>query len=189
EANAKFGYSAKKTLDIAQALYERHKVISYPRTSSNYVTEQNIDGMHKVLHMLKTSSYKELAEGGRPSLVHVGNKAVCNPTRVEDHHAILPTLRRPGTLSKEEQNVYDLVIRRFLSHFYPAAEYKQHTVLTEVEGETFKTNVKELLSLGWKVCLPGDDGAKSASGRGKKKDEEEETEDLVSEPFQIDKER
>ncbi|MDU2242018.1 MAG: DNA topoisomerase 3 [Paenibacillus sp.] len=189
EANAKFGYSAKKTLDIAQALYERHKVISYPRTSSNYVTEQNIDGMHKVLHMLKSSSYKELAEGGRPSLVHVGNKAVCNPTRVEDHHAILPTLRRPGTLSKEEQNVYDLVIRRFLSHFYPAAEYKQHTVLTEVEGETFKTNVKELLSLGWKVCLPGDDGAKSASGRGKKKDEEEETEDLVSEPFQIDKER
>lgn len=189
EANAKFGYSAKKTLDIAQALYERHKVISYPRTSSNYVTEQNIDGMHKVLHMLKSSSYKELAEGGRPNLVHVGNKAVCNPTRVEDHHAILPTLRRPGTLSKEEQNVYDLVIRRFLSHFYPAAEYKQHTVLTEVESETFKTNVKELLSLGWKVCLPGDDGAKSGSGRGKKKDEEEESEDLVSEPFQIDKDR
>ncbi|MNO12707.1 DNA topoisomerase 3 [compost metagenome] len=189
EANAKFGYSAKKTLDIAQALYERHKVISYPRTSSNYVTEQNIDGMHKVLHMLKSSSYKELAEGGRPNLVHVGNKAVCNPTRVEDHHAILPTLRRPGTLSKEEQNVYDLVIRRFLSHFYPAAEYKQHTVLTEVESETFKTNVKELLSLGWKVCLPGDDGTKSGSSRGKKKDEEEESEDLVSEPFQIDKDR
>lgn len=189
EANAKFGYSAKKTLDIAQALYERHKVISYPRTSSNYVTEQNIDGMHKVQHMLKSSSYKELAEGGRPSLVHVGNKSVCNPSRVEDHHAILPTLRRPGTLSKEEQNVYDLVIRRFLSHFYPAAEYKQHTVLTEVEGETFKTNVKELLSLGWKVCLPGDDGTKSSGGRGKKKEEEEETEELVSEPFQVDKDR
>ncbi|MEG6589782.1 DNA topoisomerase 3 [Paenibacillus barengoltzii] len=189
EANAKFGYSAKKTLDIAQALYERHKVISYPRTSSNYVTEQNIDGMHKVLHMLKSSSYKELAEGGRPNLVHVGNKAVCNPSRVEDHHAILPTLRRPGTLSKEEQNIYDLVIRRFLSHFYPAAEYKQHTVLTEVDGETFKTNVKELLSLGWKVCLPGDDGAKAGKGRGKKKDEEEETEELISEPFEIDRNR
>jgi len=189
EANAKFGYSAKKTLDIAQALYERHKVISYPRTSSNYVTEQNIDGMHKVLHMLKSSSYKELAEGGRPNLVHVGNKAVCNPSRVEDHHAILPTLRRPGTLSKEEQNIYDLVIRRFLSHFYPAAEYKQHTVLTEVEGETFKTNVKELLSLGWKVCLPGDDGAKAGKGRAKKKDEEEETEELISEPFEIDRNR
>lgn len=185
EANAKYGYSAKKTLDLAQALYERHKVISYPRTSSNYVTEQNIDGMHKVLHMLKSTPYQALAEGGNPKHVHVGNKSVCNPTKVEDHHAILPTLKRAGGLSKEEQNIYDLVIRRFLSHFYPAAEYKQHTVLTEVEGETFKTNVKELLSLGWKVCLPGDDGSKS--GRGKKKEDEEDAEELVSEPFQIDR--
>ncbi|MFD1175703.1 DNA topoisomerase 3 [Paenibacillus puldeungensis] len=188
EANAKYGYSAKKTLDLAQALYERHKVISYPRTSSNYVTEQNIDGMHKVLHMLKSTPYQALAEGGNPRLVHVGNKSVCNPTKVEDHHAILPTLKRAGGLSKEEQNIYDLVIRRFLSHFYPPAEYKQHTVLTEVEGETFKTNVKELLSLGWKVCLPGDEGSKS-SGRGKKKEDEEDTEELVSEPFQIDRDK
>lgn len=184
DANAKYGYSAKKTLDLAQALYERHKVISYPRTNSNYVTEQNIDGMHKALHMLKSSPYQQLAEGANPRLVHVNNKSVCNPARVEDHHAILPTLRRAGTLSKEEQNVYDLVIRRFLSHFYPPAEYKQHSVLTEVEGEAFKTNVKELLSLGWKVCQPED--ARSSS-RGKKKEEEEEQEELVSEPFHIEK--
>lgn len=184
DANAKYGYSAKKTLDLAQALYERHKVISYPRTNSNYVTEQNIDGMHKALHMLKSGPYQQLVEGANPRLVHVNNKSVCNPARVEDHHAILPTLRRAGTLSKEEQNVYDLVIRRFLSHFYPPAEYKQHSVLTEVEGETFKTNVKELLSLGWKVCQPED----TRSGtRGKKKDEEEEQEELVSEPFHIEK--
>lgn len=186
EANAKYGYSAKKTLDLAQALYERHKVISYPRTSSNYVTEQNIDGMHKALHMLKSTAYQQLAEGGNPGFVNVNNKSVCNPSRVEDHHAILPTLRRPGNLSKEEHNVYDLVIRRFLSHFYPAAEYKQHMVLTEVEGELFKTNVKELLSLGWKVCQPGDDSSGKASGRSKKKEEEEDQEELVSEPFQID---
>src|SRR5690606_650326 len=105
DANAKYGYSAKKTLDLAQALYERHKVISYPRTNSNYVTEQNIDGMHKALHMLKSGPYQQLVEGANPRLVHVGNKSVCNPARVEDHHAILPTLRRAGTLSKEEQNV------------------------------------------------------------------------------------
>ncbi|MEF2967236.1 DNA topoisomerase 3 [Paenibacillus sp. M1] len=188
EANAKYGYSAKKTLDIAQALYEKHKVITYPRTSSNYVTEQNIDGMHKTLHMLKSTPYKDLAEGGNPRIVHVGNKAVCNPSRVEDHHAILPTLRRPGTLSKEEQHIYDLVVRRFLSHFYPPAEYKQHTLLTEVESETFKTNVKELLSLGWKVCLPGDDGSGGKTGgRAKKQEDEEEAEELVSEPFSIDR--
>lgn len=185
DANAKFGYSAKKTLDLAQALYERHKLITYPRTNSNYVTEQNIEGMHKTLHMLKSTDYKDLAEGGNQKLVHVNNKAVCNPSRVEDHHAILPTLRRPGTLSKEEGNIYDLVVRRFLSHFYPAAEYKQHTVMTEVEQELFKTNVKELLSLGWKVCLPGDDH-KSGKRRGKK-DEEEEQEELVNEPFSVDR--
>lgn len=189
EANAKYGYSAKKTLDLAQALYEKHKVITYPRTSSNYVTEQNIDGMHKTLHMLKSSPYRELAEGGDPRIVHVNNKSVCNPSRVEDHHAILPTLRRAGTLSKEEQHIYDLVVRRFLSHFYPPAEYKQHTLLTEVESEMFKTNVKELLSLGWKVCLPGEEsgGKSSGSGRGKKQEDEDDAEELVSEPFSIDK--
>jgi len=185
DANAKFGYSAKKTLDLAQALYERHKLITYPRTNSNYVTEQNIEGMHKTLHMLKSTDYKDLAEGGSQKLVHVNNKSVCNPTRVEDHHAILPTLRRPGTLSKEEGNIYDLVVRRFLSHFYPAAEYKQHMVMTEVEKELFKTNVKELLSLGWKVCQPGDDN--KTSKRGKKKDDEEEQEEEVSEPFSVDR--
>ena len=185
DANAKFGYSAKKTLDLAQALYERHKLITYPRTNSNYVTEQNIEGMHKTLHMLKSTAYKELAESGNQKLVHVNNKSVCNPSRVEDHHAILPTLKRPGTLSKEEGNIYDLVVRRFLSHFYPAAEYNQHTVMTEVEKELFKTNVKELLSLGWKVCLPGDDN--KASKRSKKKDEEEDQEEEVSEPFSVDR--
>ncbi|MNS24956.1 DNA topoisomerase 3 [compost metagenome] len=187
EANAKYSYSAKKTLDIAQALYEKHKVITYPRTSSNYVTEQNIEGMHKALHMLKSTAYQELAAGANPNLVHKNNKSICNPSRVEDHHAILPTLKRAGTLSSEEQNVYDLVIRRFLSQFYPPAEYKQHTVLTEVEGETFKTNVKQLISLGWKVCQ-GTEEARKSSGKGKKKDEEEEAEELVSEPFSVDPE-
>lgn len=186
DANAKFGYSAKKTLDLAQALYEKHKVITYPRTSSNYVNEQNIEGMHKALHMLKSTAYRELAEQGKPALVHAGNKSVCNPSKVEDHHAILPTLRRAGALGKEEQQIYDLIVRRFLSHFYPPAEYKQHTVWTEVESEMFKTNVKELLSLGWKVCMPNDDSGAKSSGRGKKQEDEEEAEELVSEPFAVD---
>ncbi|WP_138493496.1 type IA DNA topoisomerase [Paenibacillus pinistramenti] len=188
EANAKYGFSAKKTLDIAQALYERHKVITYPRTNSNYVTEQNIDGMHKALHMLKSTPYKELAEGAEPGRIHKNNKAVCNPERVEDHHAILPTLKRPPVLSKEEQQIYDLVIRRFLSHFYSPAEYKQHTLFTLVQEETFKTNVKELLSPGWKICQ-NDEAAGSSSGRGRKKDEEETEEELVNEPFSIDSDR
>jgi len=190
DANAKFGFSAKKTLDLAQALYEKHKVISYPRTNSNYVTEQNIEPMHKTLHMLKSTAYKEYAEGAKPSLVHVNNKSVCNPSKVEDHHAILPTLKRPGTLAPDEQKIYDLVVRRFLTQFYPPAEYKQHTLLTEVEGETFKTNVKELLFIGWKAVVSdepkGKAGGKSkGKGSAGKDGEEEEPEELTTEPFQV----
>ncbi|MCK6076845.1 type IA DNA topoisomerase [Paenibacillus silvae] len=188
EANAKYGYGAKKTLDIAQALYEKHKVISYPRTNSNYVTEQNIEGMHKTLQLLKNGTYSELALGAKPELVHKNNKGVCNPTKVEDHHAILPTLKRPGTLSKDEQNIYDLIVRRFLSHFYPPAEYKQHTVLTEVEKHEFQTSVKELLSLGWKVVLGSNDSEQGASGKKKSKknsNEEEEAEEWTDKAFAV----
>ncbi|MCM3203813.1 type IA DNA topoisomerase [Paenibacillus illinoisensis] len=188
EANAKYGYGAKKTLDIAQALYEKHKVISYPRTNSNYVTEQNIEGMHKTLNLLKNGPYSELAIGAKPELVHKNNKGVCNPSKVEDHHAILPTLKRPGTLSKDEQNIYDLIVRRFLSHFYPPAEYKQHTVLTEVEQHQFKTSVKELLSLGWKVVLPSADQEQNGSGKKKTKknnNEEEESEEWTDKSFSV----
>ena len=188
EANAKFGYGAKKTLDIAQALYEKHKVISYPRTNSNYVTEQNIEGMHKTLNLLKNGTYSELAQGAKPELVHKNNKGVCNPSRVEDHHAILPTLKRPGTLSKDEQNIYDLIVRRFLSHFYPPAEYKQHTVLTEVEKHQFKTSVKELLSLGWKVVLGSGDQEQGGAGKKKSKkngNEDEEAEEWTDKAFAV----
>ncbi|UNK20874.1 DNA topoisomerase 3 [Paenibacillus sp. N3/727] len=189
EANAKYGYSAKKTLDLAQGLYERHKVISYPRTNSNYVNEQNIEGMHKALNMLKSTPYGPMVQGADPNRVHKNNKSVCNPERVEDHHAILPTLKRPGTLSKEEQHIYDLIIIRFLSHFYPPALYKQHTVLTEVEGETFKTNIKELLSLGWKVLIQQDKDKdkerKSSKSKKGKDDEEEESQEWNDRSFDV----
>ncbi|PYI53055.1 type IA DNA topoisomerase [Paenibacillus flagellatus] len=165
EANAKFGFSAKKTLDIAQALYEKHKVISYPRTNSNYVNEQNIPEMYRALDSLRGTPYEALAGGADKRLVHKNNKAVCKPAKVEDHHAILPTGKRANGLSPEEQKLYDLVIRRFLSHFYPPAEYKVHTILTEVEKETFKTTVKQLLSLGWKVIYEDDKSVKDGGGK------------------------
>ena len=104
EANGKFGYPAKKTLDIAQALYEKHKVITYPRTNSNYVTEENIPVMGNVLdNAQRDLDYGDLANDADRSRVHKGNKAVCNPAKVEDHHAILPTPKKPGALSPEEQ--------------------------------------------------------------------------------------
>ncbi|MDQ0057993.1 type IA DNA topoisomerase [Paenibacillus harenae] len=186
EANGKYGFSAKKTLDVAQALYEKHKVISYPRTNSNYVTEQNIPEMHKTLNALQGTAYDEFVKGANRGLVHKGNKFICNPSRVEDHHAILPTNRKANGLNPDEQKLYDLVVRRFLSQFYPAAEYKVHTVITEVEGESFKTTVKELLSLGWKVIYADQKKDKPKATKGKEKEDSAEEEEIeVSEPFSI----
>ncbi|MBO9596526.1 MAG: DNA topoisomerase 3, partial [Cohnella sp.] len=191
EANGKFGFSAKKTLDTAQALYEKHKVISYPRTNSNYVNEQNIPEMHRILDSMRGSpDYGEYANGANKRLVHTGNKAVCNPAKVEDHHAIMPTMKKPQGLNPDEKKLYDLIVKRFLSHFYPAAEYKVHTVLTEVEQETFKTTVKQLLSLGWKIIYAGDQEKKSPKDKGKDKDDggaaqEDEAEETDA-PFELD---
>lgn len=168
DANGKFGFSAKKTLDIAQSLYEKHKVITYPRTNSNYVTEQNIPEMHRVLGSLRGSEYDVLVQGANRSLVHTGNRNVCNPSKVEDHHAIMPTYKKPGPLSPDERKVYDLIVRRFLSHYYPAAEYKVHTVITEAADERFKTTIKEKLSDGWKVVYAGQDAENGKAG-GKRK--------------------
>ncbi|WP_123043105.1 type IA DNA topoisomerase [Cohnella candidum] len=197
DANGKFGFSAKKTLDIAQALYEKHKVISYPRTNSNYVTEQNIPEMHRVLGSLRGSEYDALVQGANRNLVHTGNRNVCNPSKVEDHHAIMPTFKKPGTLSPEEKKLYDLIVRRFLSHYYPPAEYKVHTVMTVVEEERFKTTIKEKLSDGWKVVYAGqasDNAGGKGKGGGKKGDKDDagagtEREDEAEEietPFVLD---
>jgi len=192
EANGKFSFSAKKTLDVAQALYEKHKVISYPRTNSNYVNEQNVPEMHKILDSMRNSAdYGEWANGANKRLVHVNNKNVCNPAKVEDHHAIMPTMKKPQGLSPDERKLYDLIVKRFLSHFYPAAEYKVHTVLTEVEKETFKTTVKQLISLGWKAIYAGDAAPKSGvKEKGKdKEDSADSTEDEAQEtdaPFEVD---
>lgn len=188
EANGKYGYSAKKTLDIAQALYEKHKVITYPRTNSNYVTEENIPIMHKVLSMLQgTDAYKELAGGADRSRVHKGNKAVCNPSKVEDHHAIMPTPKRASGLSSEEQHIYDMIVRRFLSHYYPPAIYKNHVVLTEVVGETFRTKAKEQLEPGWKV-VQQQEAATASRKPSKRKSNEEAADDeelLTDQPFSL----
>jgi DNA topoisomerase III len=196
EANGKFSFSAKKTLDTAQALYEKHKVISYPRTNSNYVNEQNIPEMHKILDAMRSSpDYGDFVKDANKRLVSTNNKNVCNPSKVEDHHAIMPTMKKPQGLSPDERKLYDLIVKRFLSHFYPAAEYKVHTVMTEVEKESFKTTVKQLLSLGWKVIYAGDTTKSSASTKENGKDSgkedgssSQEDEELETDaPFELDR--
>ena len=190
EANAKYGFSAKKTLDLAQSLYERHQVITYPRTGSNHVTEENIPYMHKALAMLRSvEPYGRIAAGADTRLVHRGNRAVCNPEKVEDHHAILPTPKKPGNLSPDERKIYDMIVRRFLSHFYPPAVYRVHAIVTEIEDEKFRTTVKELLEAGWKAVLEEEEDGGKKGKRGKSDrdgdDAEEEGTQLVASGFSL----
>jgi len=184
EANSKLNFSAKKTLDIAQSLYEKHKVITYPRTNSNYVNEQNINEMHKALQALQGTSYGQWVQGANRSFVHAGNKSICNPAKVEDHHAILPTAKRATSLSADEQKLYDLIVKRFLSQYYPPATYIQHQVLTKVEQHLFKTNIKQLLDLGWKVIYG--DQEETNNKRKRKGNEEEEEVVVQSDSFELD---
>jgi DNA topoisomerase-3 len=149
EANGRLGLSAKRTLQIAQRLYEHHKVLTYPRTDSRALPEDYIDTVKQVLRNLKSSHLGEFAakilqEGWvKPS------KRIFNNAKVSDHFAITPTLESPDKLDDIERKVYDMVAKRFLSVFYPAAQFEVTTRITRVEEEPFKTEGKILLFAGW----------------------------------------
>ncbi len=149
EANGRLGLSAKRTLQIAQALYERHKVLTYPRTDSRALPEDYVETTKETLKKLKSShlgtfATKILSEGWvKP------NKRIFNNAKISDHHAIIPTLESPEKLDDIERKVYDLVAKRFLSIFYPAAQFEVTTRITRVEGEAFRTEGKILRDAGW----------------------------------------
>lgn len=160
EANSKFGFTAQKTLNLAQSLYEEHKAITYPRTNSNYIDESQISFMHKVFQIMSTSGFANLSIGGNKSYIHSKNKNICRPEKIEDHHAILPTERVPTSLSRDEEKLYHLIVKRFLCQFFPHAEHNLHTVITMIEEESFKSNIKEELQKGWKVVYATDEADK-----------------------------
>ncbi|SOY85017.1 DNA topoisomerase III [Cupriavidus taiwanensis] len=153
EANSRFGFSAKNTLGLAQALYEKHKVLTYPRTDARALPEDYMDTVKQTMDMLADSSpnylphaKKILAQGWvRP------NKKIFDNSKISDHFAIIPTLQAPKNLSEPEQKLYDLVVRRFLAVFFPAAEFQVTTRITEVAGHHFKTEGKVLVNPGWLV--------------------------------------
>jgi DNA topoisomerase-3 len=150
EANSKFGFSAKTTLSIAQTLYERHKVLTYPRTDARALPEDYVAVAKKTMDVLATEApYREFARKISKSGWVKPNKRVFDNSKVSDHFAIIPTLQAPHHLSEVEAKLYDLVVKRFLAVFYPAAEYLVTTRLTEVEGHTFKTEGKVLVEPGW----------------------------------------
>lgn len=150
EANARFGFSAKNTLGLAQALYERHKVLTYPRTDSRHLPEDYLPTVTQTLETLSESNnYYPFAAQILNSKWVKPNKRIFDNTKISDHFAIIPTTQAPKNLSEPEQKLYDLVARRFMAVFFPAAEYLITTRYTEVSGHQFKTEGKILTTPGW----------------------------------------
>ena len=150
EANGRFGFSAKNTLGLAQALYEKHKVLTYPRTDSRALPEDYIATVKKTLGMFADNTgYSVFAEKILNEHWVKANKRIFNNAKVSDHFAIIPTSQAPKHLSEPEQKLYDLVTKRFLAIFYPAAEFLVTTRITRVEKEPFKTEGKVMVNPGW----------------------------------------
>src|SRR5687767_5395359 len=150
EANARFGFPARMTLSLAQALYERHKVLTYPRTDSRALPEDYLATVKKTLEELGDA--REFAPLAKQILKQgwvKPNKRVFDNSKISDHFAIIPTLQTPRNLNEAEQKLYDLVVRRFLAVFYPAAEYLQTTRITRVGEHHFRTEGKVLQTPGW----------------------------------------
>jgi len=156
EANGKFGYSAKTTLQIAQSLYERHKALTYPRTDSRALPEDYVPVVKQTFEMLADSGMRHLAPHALTALNNnylKPSKRIFDNSKVSDHFAIIPTLQAPSGLSEAEQKVYDLVVRRFMAVFFPSAQYQVTTRISTVQlpaaAHAFKTEGKVLVNPGW----------------------------------------
>jgi DNA topoisomerase III len=149
EANGRFGLPATRTLQLAQALYERHKVLTYPRTDSRALPEDYLSTVKTTMNALSETPLGSFAtqileqDWVRP------NKRIFNNAKVSDHFAIIPTSLVPKHLNDDEAKIYDMVARRFLAVFFPAAEFLVTTRITRVEAEPFKTEGKVMVNAGW----------------------------------------
>lgn len=155
-ANRAFGYSAKKTLDIAQNLYEKHKIITYPRTDSRYITEDMKSTVAFTFKKLVSIDvYKNDISQLNLNALNF-NKRIVDNSKVSDHHAIIPANNKPALnrLTNDEFNVYNLVVKRFTAVFYPPYEYNIKTVVIESQNESFVSKGKTDLNLGWRIIEP-----------------------------------
>jgi len=150
EANGRFGFSAKNTLGLAQALYEKHKVLTYPRTDSRHLPEDYIATVKDTMVSLaENNNYHQFAKQITDKGWVKPNKRIFDNTKISDHFAIIPTTLAPKNLSEPEQKLYDLVTRRFMAVFFPPAEFQVTTRFTEVSGHQFKTEGKVMTNPGW----------------------------------------
>ncbi|MCD1587663.1 DNA topoisomerase III [Halomonas sp. IOP_14] len=154
DASKRFNLNAQKTLDICQQLYERHKLITYPRSDCRYLPKGHYTERQTVAQSIaKTSA--ALSDSVQKADFNLKSKA-WNDAKVGSHHAIIPTSRAvpADRLSQDEKNIYELVARQYLMQFYPAFEYAEHQIDSEVEGGLFIAKQKSVISNGWKALLP-----------------------------------
>lgn len=152
DANRSLNFSAQMTLSVLQDLYERHKIVSYPRTDSRYISTDIVPTLPARLQAMGIGPYQEFARVLLQQKLNPGKRLVDN-SKVTDHHAIIPT-EQPlnlGALSVEEKKLYDLIARRFLAVLYPPHLYEQINLLTVVDGEEFHSRGKRTIEPGWKA--------------------------------------
>ena len=156
EANLKYGFSAKETLNIMQRLYENHKVLTYPRTDSRYIGKDIVPTIKERLKACGIGPYRKFAGALMNKPVQV-NGSFVDDKKVSDHHAIIPTEQfvQLDHMTNEERKIYDMVVRRFLAVLYPASQYEQVTMEAKAAGETFAASGKVIKSLGWREVYEG----------------------------------
>ena len=156
EANQKYGFSAKETLNIMQRLYENHKVLTYPRTDSRYIGKDVVPTIKERLKACGTGPYRKLAGALLTKPIHT-NGSFVDDKKVSDHHAIIPTEQfvQLDHMTNEERKIYDMVVRRFLSVLYPPAVYEQVSMEGTAAGETFAASGRIVKSAGWREVYEG----------------------------------
>lgn len=171
DASARFGYSAKQTLNLMQSLYETHKVLTYPRTDSRYLTKDIVPTLKERLDAVSIGPYKALAQQAKRSPLN-GKLFFVNDAKVSDHHAIIPTEQyvQLSTLSNEERRIYDLVVRRFLAVLLPPCVYEETVIQASIEKECFTARGKRMVEKGWQEAYEDN-----------RYDEEDETKEEVRE--------
>ena len=161
EANSRFGFSAKNTLSIAQALYERHKLITYPRTDSRHLPTDYLPTVTDVFKKQQQWNFGKFAAEAIEKKYLKKNPKIFNNAKISDHFAIIPTSGLPNKLSEAELKIYQMIVQRFLAIFFPPAEYYNTRRLSIVENETFLTEGKILVKPGWRAVY-----GTSTSGKG-----------------------
>ena len=172
DANRMLGFTADKTLKIAQSLYETHKALTYPRTDSRYLPPDMIPRVVQTMKILPESYQKFVPGALRDGKLPVSKRTI-DASKVTDHHAIIPTAKKPdmSKFSEDERKLYDMVARRLLAAFYPACDYDATKIITEVGEHRFRTNGKVIVVNGWHDIPPLENPPKA---RKKAKGEEEE---------------